>query len=88
LSWISGTKNGTVTSDEAEVTVTSTTFGASLVCSTGSGTDIGTLTGKTNTTEHATMDIKGVVNCGFFVPTAYWEGSYIVTSPTGLSVTS
>lgn len=85
VSHIAGTTNGTVTSDEAEVTVTSTTFGASLVCATGAGVDIGTLTGVKEGS--ATMDIKGVINCGFFIPSALWEGSYTVTTPN-IGVTS
>jgi hypothetical protein len=76
--------NGTVTSAGAEVTVKSTVFGVSIVCKTGTGTDIGTLTGVPS--GHATMDINAVVNCGSFVPTAKWTGTYTVTSPTGLGV--
>jgi hypothetical protein len=26
------------------------------------------------------MDINAVLNCGFFLPSAKWEGSYTVTS--------
>jgi len=80
---IGSTENGTVSSSGAEVEVESTTFGVTLVCKTNN-TDVGTLTGTTS--GHAVMDINGVVNCGFFVPSAKWEGSYTVTSPTGLSV--
>jgi hypothetical protein len=84
VSRIGSTTNGTVTSSGAEVTVKSTVFGVSIVCKTGAGVDIGTLTGTAS--GHATMDINAVVNCGSFVPTAKWTGSYIVTSPTGLGV--
>jgi len=82
VEWTSGT-NGTVRSTGAEVTVESTTFGVTLTCKTNN-TDIGKITGVSS--GHATMDIDGVVNCGFFVPSAKWEGSYWITSPTGLGV--
>ena len=84
IAWTSGT-NGTVTSKEAVVTVPSP-FGT-LNCKTGTGTDIGTLTGAASATGHATMDINGVINCGI-VPSALWQGTYTVTSPTGFGVTS
>jgi hypothetical protein len=87
VSHITGTTDGTVTSTGAEVTVQSTIFSISIICKTGAGVDIGTLTGKTNN-EHATMDIDAVVNCGFFVPTAKWEGEYLITKPTGLGVSA
>lgn len=80
--WISGTTNGTVTSSGTEVTVPSP-IGA-LNCKTGSGTDIGTLTGKSS--GQATMDVNAVLNCGFLAPSATWIGSYIITSPHGLGV--
>lgn len=78
--------NGTVKSSGAKVTVPSP-FGA-LTCETGTGADIGTLTGVNSTAEHASMDIKAVLNCGFLAPSSIWEGAYTVTSPTGLGVTS
>jgi hypothetical protein len=78
--------NGTVTSSGAEVTVKSTTFGVSVVCKTGEGTHIGTFTGAPTTTGHAEMDIDATVDCGLF--SAKWEGTYIVTSPTGLTAVS
>jgi hypothetical protein len=85
---IAGTTLGTVRSIGAKVTVPS--FYGALTCVTAAspGTDIGALTGKAKTTEHATMDINAVLNCGFFLPSAKWEGSYTVTSPTGLGVAS
>ena len=78
----SGT-NGTVNSAGAEVKVPSP-FGK-LTCKTGTGTDLGTLTGVSS--GNATMDINGVLNCGI-IPSAVWEGSYEVTSPSGLGVSS
>ena len=80
---IAGTTNGTVRSTGAEVEVESTTYGVTLECTTAS-TDLGTLTGVKE--GHATMHVNAVVNCGFFVPSAKWEGTYTVTSPTGLGV--
>ncbi|HWI97047.1 MAG TPA: hypothetical protein VNS60_13360 [Solirubrobacterales bacterium] len=84
VEWTSGT-NGTVRSAGAEVKVPSP-FGK-LTCKTGTGTgtDIGTLTGVKS--GNATMDINGVLNCGI-IPSAVWEGSYTVTSPSGLGVSS
>jgi hypothetical protein len=79
--------NGTVSSSGAEVTVQSTFFGASAICKTGAGTKIGTLTGTTDTTKHAVMDINASINCGI-LGAASWTGTYTVTSPTGLSVVS
>jgi hypothetical protein len=88
---IAGTTNGTVSSIGAEVTVQSTAFGASAICKTGAGTDIGTLTGATSGllagNPHATMDINGKINCGI-LGTATWTGAYTVTSPTDLGVVS
>jgi len=79
--WESGT-NGTVFSEEAEVTVP-TPFGK-VNCKTGTGTKIGTLTGVAS--GNATMHINGVLNCGFLLPSAVWTGTYTVTSPSGLGV--
>jgi hypothetical protein len=81
---IAGTTNGTVRSIGTKVTSPSA-FGA-LTCTTAAspGTDIGTLTGVKEGT--ATIDIKAVLNCGFFLPSAKWEGSYAVTSPLNLGV--
>ena len=81
IAWTSGT-NGTVTSSGAELTVPSP-IGA-LNCKTGSGTDIGTLTGKASGS--AVLDIKAVLNCGFLVPSAKWECEYFITSPQSLGV--
>jgi hypothetical protein len=81
---IAGTTNGTVRSIGALVTVPSP-FGL-LKCATAAapGTDIGTLTGVAS--GNATMDISASLNCGSI--TAKWTGTYTVTSPTGLGVTS
>ena len=78
------TTNGTVFSENAEVTV-STPFGT-VNCKTGTGTDIGTLTGVKE--GNATMHINAVLNCGFLLPSASWKGAYTITSPTGLGVTA
>ena len=81
---IAGTTNGTVSSEEAEVTVGS--IWGTLNCKTNTGTDIGTLTGKKEA--NATLDINAVLNCGFLLPSATWKGNYTVTSPSGLGVTA
>lgn len=74
--------NGTVWSEKAQVTVGSP-FGT-LNCVTGDTTHIGTLTGSKH--NHAVLHINAVINCGFFIPTANWNATYTVTSPTGLGV--
>ncbi len=83
VEWISGTTNGTVRSVGTETTVSSPL--SPLPCKTGSGVDIGTLTGKA-TGGLATLDINAVLDCGFIAPSVTWTGSYVVTSPTGLGV--
>ncbi|HEX6206330.1 MAG TPA: hypothetical protein VFZ29_11055 [Solirubrobacterales bacterium] len=82
---IPGTTDGTVFSENAQWT-TGSPFGT-LNCKTGETTHIGTLTGVDGSpTNHATLDINAVLNCGFLVPSARWEGSYTVTTPTNLGV--
>ena len=49
-----------------------------LTCTT-SNTDIGTLTGVKE--GNATMDINAVLNCGAFLPSAKWEGTYYRHKP-------
>jgi hypothetical protein len=78
--------NGTVFSEEAEVTVQTPLFEPEVNCKTGTGVDIGTLKGVSSGT--ATMEINAVLNCGFLLPSATWKGSYTVTSPTGLGVSA
>lgn len=80
---IASTTNGTVSSSGAEVTVT-TSLGFTVSCKTGVGTDIGTLTGQEE--GNAEIDINAVLNCGFLLPSANWEGTYLVTSPARLGV--
>jgi hypothetical protein len=82
VAWTSGT-NGTVTSSGAEVTVVSTVFGASATCKTGTGTDVGTLTGVSS--GNATMHINATtLNCGI-LGTSTWTGTYTVTGePLGV----
>jgi hypothetical protein len=82
IAWTSGL-NGTVTSKEAEVTVKSTVFGISAVCKTGSGVDVGTLTGVSS--GNATMHINATtLDCGA-LGTSSWTGTYTITTP-GLGV--
>jgi hypothetical protein len=82
VDWISGTTNGTVFPEEAQVTSGSPI--GTLNCTTGAGTHIGTLVGAA-TGGHAVMNINAVLNCGI-IPSARWEATYKVTSPTGLGV--
>jgi len=75
VTWTSGT-NGTVKSSGAEVTVQSTFFGASAVCKTGEGTNVGTLKGVSSGS--ATIEISAKINCGI-LGTASWTGTYVTT---------
>jgi hypothetical protein len=81
---IGTTTNGTVRWNGAKIT-TDTVFGT-ITCTTNN-TDIGTLTGVASTTAHAKLDFNAVVPCTGIV-SAKWSGTYTVTSPTGLGVTS
>jgi hypothetical protein len=71
ITHIGGT-NGTMSSSGAEATVGSP-FGT-LNCKTGSGVDLGTLTGVSSGS--ATLHVNAVVDCGFLVPSAKWEATY------------
>ena len=84
FTWTSGT-NASVSSSGLEVTVLSTSFGASAVCKTGAGTTIGTLTGVKE--GNATLDVNAKTSCGI-LGTVTWTGSYTFTSPQGLGVVS
>ncbi len=82
---IAGTTDGTVYSEETQLTMGSP-FGT-LSCKTGDTTKIGTLTGTDGTpVTKATMHVNAVLNCGFLVPSAKWVGSYEVTIPHLLGV--
>jgi hypothetical protein len=80
---ISGTTNGTVKWAGTEVTVPSP-FGT-LNCVTGTGTDVGTLTGVAS--GRATFHFRAVINCGFLAPSETWEGPFVITTPEGTGVT-
>jgi hypothetical protein len=78
--------NGTVRSNGAEVTVPAT-IGSSVItvnCKT-SNTDLGTLTGTTTGT--SVIHVNAVLNCGFFLPSAKWVGTYNITGHS-ISVTT
>ncbi|HYQ79697.1 MAG TPA: hypothetical protein VEP91_11370 [Solirubrobacterales bacterium] len=87
IEWEPGTTSGTVFSENTEVTLP-TTFGFSVSCKTGAGTKIGTLDAASSASSHATLTGFAVLNCGFLLPSASMSGSYVITSPTGLGVTS
>jgi len=69
--------NGTVRSTGTEVTVPTVWFGT--VNCKSNNTDLGTLTGSTTGT--AEIDINAVFNCGFFLPSARWTATYVLTVP-------
>jgi hypothetical protein len=82
---VAGTTNGTVRSTGAKWTLPVTIFGSVITatCAT-SATDIGTLTGVAS--GNATLDLNGVLNCGSIIPSARWEGKYLVTGqPLGVT---
>jgi hypothetical protein len=72
---ISGTTNGTLRSTGAKWTVPSSPWGP-LTCTTNN-TDIGSLTGTGSGT--SIVHINAVINCGIFLPSAKWEGTYNIT---------
>lgn len=104
LSFSSCTEPVTVTSlgtleinDSSELTgkgfhvdVNAFTSGTPCAYTAGEGTKLGTLTGTTDTSKHAVMDIDANVSKvtgGILCPSsARWIATYIVTSPTGLNV--
>jgi len=69
--------NGTVRWTGAEVTVPTGLFGT-VNCKTNN-TDLGTLTGSSTGT--AEIDMNVVLNCGFFLPSAKWQATYVLTVP-------
>jgi hypothetical protein len=81
--WTSGT-NGSATSSGAEVTVQSTFFGASAVCKTGAGTQVGTITGTKEGS--ATLHVNAKINCGILGSTSL-TGTYTGTG-NGFGVVS
>jgi hypothetical protein len=81
---VTGTTNGTVRWTGTKVTVPSLIGTLTCVTASSPGTDLGTLTGVASGT--AKLDFTGTLNCG--VANVIWAGTYIVTSPTGLGVTS
>lgn len=81
---IAGTTNGTVRSVGAKVTTPSPYGTLTCVTASSPGSDMGTLTGVTS--GNATANISGALNCGAI--TAKLTGTYTVTSPSGLGITS
>jgi hypothetical protein len=81
---IGGTKNGTVTSTRAKVTVEH--VGTHCIYETN-GTDIGTLTGTTTTWGTPKFDISGMIprvegrSGAFCGSSARWTGNYTIDAP-------
>jgi hypothetical protein len=92
IHWIEGTHNGTLTSNEAEVTAEcSTIFGNVHCIYKTTNTDLGKLTGSATTGATPTMDIEEaniprLVTSGLCAETAKWDAKYIVTTPDTLNV--
>jgi hypothetical protein len=81
---VAGTTNGTVRSIGTKATWSTAVGPLTCLTSPTVGTDIGRLTGVASGS--ATLDISAVLNCG--AVDAVWQGTYTITSPTGLGVTS
>lgn len=81
---IESSTNARVISSGAEITAF--VFGMYLTCKTGTGSELGRLTGVKE--GHATFHLYAVLNCGFLFPSVIWKGTYQVTSPTGLGASS
>jgi len=76
--WESGTTNANVFSENAKLT-SGTPYGFTMTCETNAGTQIGTLTGATtasNPSTEAILDLNGVLNCGFLLPSVTLKGKY------------
>lgn len=85
--WISGTHNGTVTSNGLEETVSCVTIFGTVHCIYLTvNTDIGTLTGGTPATIDATEDISRLPTNGLCDEKAIWHVQYKVTTPATLYV--
>ncbi len=86
-----GSGNGTLTSKNTEVTVT-TPLGFNCIYKTAAaGTDIGTLTGSSTTGATATLDINAASiprtgHSAFCGGSGEWNGNYVVTTPDFLDV--
>ncbi|HEX6205533.1 MAG TPA: hypothetical protein VFZ29_06985 [Solirubrobacterales bacterium] len=80
ISRIPGTTNGPVRLSGAFTFKSA--LGTSYVCFINN--TVGTLTGVKE--GHATLEINAVLNCGSMASSVRWEGTYTVTSPTGLGV--
>jgi hypothetical protein len=87
VSQIGATTDGTIYITATKFTVISTVFGISITCSSGDQVDVGRFTSRFFGLL-TKFDLDFIINCGFFVPTAKVEGSYVVTSPSGLGVSA
>ena len=80
---IPGITNGTVRSQGASLTLPVTVFGTVWVvtCTTagGAGTHIGNLAGKASGTNVTHINVLAVLSCSGLLPTANWEGTYVIT---------
>jgi hypothetical protein len=83
--WTSG-KNGTVTSEGAEVTVS--TAGTSCTYGTPTASSIGTLTGGSPAVLTAAASLKKVAGGFLCADPASWTAKYTVTTPNPLYVTA
>jgi len=90
IHWIEGTHNGTLTSKNAKVTASCSTVFGNVHCiySTGTGTDLGTLTGgEPSTMDIAENNIPRLATNGLCAEKANWDAKYEVTEPIDLYVT-
>jgi hypothetical protein len=82
---IAGTTNGTVFWSGAKVKVFSTLLNQSCIANTGTGTDLGTLTGAPSASGKATLDMNALMPLeGCSASSARWTGKDDVSKPLGL----
>ncbi|HET7510986.1 MAG TPA: hypothetical protein VFJ65_12150 [Solirubrobacterales bacterium] len=87
IHWISGSNNGTVTENGAEVTVNcSTIFGTVHCFYVTEKTDLGILSGGNPAKLSAKATIPHLTTSGLCSATASWEATYEATSPKPLYV--
>ena len=94
ISWISGTSNGSLASNGAEITMQcNTIFGAVHCIYKTNNTTLGTLTGSTTTGGTATIDISSaniprLATSALCAEKASWDVRYKIDNPDVLNVAS
>lgn len=91
IHWVSGTDNGTVTGNNTKVTI-NTIFGSCTYGTAAGGTHVGTLTARPGGNSMATLHIEATIPLiegpGTCPTSGRWTGSYTVTEPEPISVST